>query len=248
MSSLQVQNLSKQYVSEGKAVTTALDNIGFHVQEGEFVSILGPSGCGKTTLLRTIAGLEQATRGAVLVDGNAVKKPGPERGVVFQEHRLFPWLSVQDNVTYGLARQGISKKERRKRSQHYLEMVGLSDFAGHFPKELSIGMSQRVGIARALATDPDILLMDEPFASVDAQTRRELHRELLTIWQETHKTIIFVTHDITEAVLLSTRIIVLSARPGRIQRSFDVDLDYPRKDTDADFNAIKEDIMGLMLQ
>lgn len=182
-----------------------------------------------------------------MLDGKILKKPGPERGVVFQEHRLFPWLSVQDNVTYGLARQGVSKKERNKQSQHFLEMVGLTDFAGHFPKELSIGMSQRVGIARALATNPNILLMDEPFASVDAQTRRELHRELLAIWQNTGKTILFVTHDINEAILLSQRIIVLSPRPGRIQRIIDIELDYPRKDTDREFNTIKEEVLGLML-
>lgn len=242
MSYLSVQGLYKQYKSEGRQVTNALDNINFVINQGEFVSILGPSGCGKTTLLRTVAGLEEATRGSILLDGQALRKPGPERGVVFQEHRLFPWLTVRDNVSYGLARQGVGKKERNKQAQHFLEMVGLADFARHFPKELSIGMSQRVGIARALATNPNILLMDEPFASVDAQTRRELHRELLTIWQETGKTILFVTHDISEAILLSQRIIILSARPGRIQRIIDVDLDYPRKDTDIEFNTIKKDI------
>lgn len=247
MSYLSVQALSKKYTSEGRQVTTALDNINFVVNQGEFVSILGPSGCGKTTLLRTIAGLEQASGGSIVLDGKILQKPSPERGVVFQEHRLFPWLNVRDNVTYGLARQGVSKKERNKQSQHFLEMVGLSDFAKHFPKELSIGMSQRVGIARTLATNPNILLMDEPFASVDAQTRRELHHELLTIWQNTGKTILFVTHDINEAILLSQRIIVLSPRPGRIQRIIDIELDYPRKDTDRDFNTIKEEILGLML-
>ena len=246
MTYLHIENLSKQYASEGQPIQ-ALENINFSIRKGEFVSILGPSGCGKTTLLRTIAGLEQATRGNIILNEKRITQPSPELGVVFQEHRLFPWLSVQDNVAYGLARQGISKKEQRKTSDYYLDLVGLGKFATKFPKELSIGMSQRVGIARALATNPDILLMDEPFASVDAQTRRELQREVLRIWEETGKTIIFVTHSVDEALVLSQRIVMLSAHPGRLNRILDVDLDYPRDDTTHAYVDLKREILGVLL-
>lgn len=160
---------------------------------------------------------------------------------------MFPWLNVRENVTYGLARQGMNRKQRHKIGHEYLSMVGLEDFENNLPKELSIGMSQRVGIARALATDPALLLMDEPFASVDAQTRRDLQRELLAIWRQTGKTILFVTHDINEAILLSQRIIVLAAKPGRIRRVIDVDLPHPRNETDAAFNAIKQELFDLLL-
>lgn len=249
MTYLAIRNLSKCYQSENNHKTTiALENIDFRVQKGEFISILGPSGCGKTTLLRTIAGLEQATKGSIELNEKIIHKPEPELSVVFQEHRLFPWLNVADNVSYGLARQGVSKKEAQKSSAYYLDMVGLSGFENHLPKELSIGMSQRVGIARALATDPQILLMDEPFASVDAQTRRELQAELLRIWRETQKTVIFVTHSVDEAILLSQRIIVLSAHPGRIERIIELDdLAYPRVDTDIAFNDIKRQIHDILL-
>ncbi len=245
MAYLHVDRLSKTYESNDQPVH-AIGNITFNVDRGEFVSILGPSGSGKTTLLRVIAGLEVPSAGAVVLDGKPVTKPSPQLGVVFQEHRLFPWLTVRDNVEYGLARQGISKKERRKASDHYLDMVGLADFAGQFPKALSIGMSQRVGIARALASDPDVLLMDEPFASVDAQTRRELQDELLDIWEQTGKTILFITHSVDEAILLSGRVLVLCKRPSRVIRTFEIDQPYPRRETDIAFNETRREILSVL--
>lgn len=245
MSYLQVENLSKTF-DGNDAPVIAIGDVSFAVERGAFVSILGPSGCGKTTLLRTIAGLEKPSSGQIVLDGKPVMEPGPQLGVVFQEHRLFPWLTVRDNVEYGLARQGVPKKQRKEISDHYLNMVGLAEFANQFPKALSIGMSQRVGIARALASDPDVLLMDEPFASVDAQTRRELHDELLNIWHQTNKTILFITHSVDEAVLLSQRVLVLSSRPSRVIKRFQIDSDYPRQETDLEFNEIRRQVLDVL--
>jgi len=242
MSYVTIDNLQKIYQTQSDPIT-ALDGISFEITKGTFTCILGPSGCGKTTLLRTIAGLESATAGNVIVNNKYIRKPSPEVGVVFQEHRLFPWLTVEKNVTYGLARQGVSKREQRKTSDYFLDLIGLEGMSQRLPKELSIGMSQRVGIARALATDPDILLMDEPFASVDAQTRRVLQAELLRIWEETGKTIVFVTHSVDEAILLAEQIIILSPRPTIVARDIRVDERYPRDETSAEFNAVKREIL-----
>ena len=188
-----VDSVSKRYESERQSVQ-ALSGVQFTVETGEFVCLVGPSGCGKTTLLRAIAGLEAPTEGAVVIDGEAVEGPGTNRGMVFQEYGLFPWLTVQENVCFGLERQGMGRERCDNRCYEMLDLVGLDGFADAYPKELSGGMKQRVAVARALAVDPDILLMDEPFGSVDAQTRERLHAELLDIWQEIGKTTLFVTH------------------------------------------------------
>ena len=238
---LDVQNISKTY--NGAEPVLAIGNVNLQVEQGQFVSILGPSGCGKTTLLRIIAGLERASSGQIELNGKRVTSPTPRLGVVFQEHRLFPWLTVRDNVEYGMKRQGVPRDKRRAASDHYLSLVGLDGFANQFPKALSIGMSQRVGIARALASDPDMLLMDEPFASVDAQTRRELQAELVDIWQHTGKTILFITHSVDEAILLSQRIVVLSKRPSTISRVFENDQTYPREELSEDILALKRDLL-----
>jgi NitT/TauT family transport system ATP-binding protein len=239
-----VANVSKTYQSE-RGPVEAITDVDFEVAGGEFVSIVGPSGSGKSTAFRVIAGLETPTGGAVHVDGSRVTAPGPDRGMVFQDDALFPWRTVAGNVRYGLeevgAPDGFSVDER---VQYCLELVGLTDKADAFPKALSGGQRQRVGIARALAVDPPILLMDEPFGSVDARTRTTLHRELLEIWAETRKTICFVTHDIEEAVYLSDRIVVFSDAPGTVRDVVTVDLDRPRDRTGDAFTDIKARVLS----
>ncbi len=231
-----VENVSKRFAS-GSGVVQALRDVNFAVRAGEFVCIIGSSGAGKTTLFRIIAGLEAATDGFVWLDGEPVEGPGTDRGMVFQEYGLFPWRSVLGNVTFGLEQRSMSANERRERARTMLELVGLGDVADSYPKELSGGMKQRVGIARALAVDPEILLMDEPFGSVDAQTKDRLHGELLDIWQETGKTILFVTHDVDEAVTLADRVVVLTGSPGSVHEVVEVSLDRPRSRTDEAFAA-----------
>jgi NitT/TauT family transport system ATP-binding protein len=240
-----VDALGKRYESDRQTVQ-ALDDVNFGVEDGEFVCIVGPSGCGKTTLFRLIAGLEQPTSGAVRLDGTPVEGPDTDRGMVFQEYGLFPWRTVRENVAFGLEEQGVEKSERTRRIGEMLDLVGLSEFADAYPKELSGGMKQRVGIARALAVDPELLLMDEPFGAVDAQTRDMLHEELLNIWAETGKTVLFVTHDVEEAVTLSDRVVVMAADPGRVREVVDVDLARPRERTDAAFAEYVEHIRGLI--
>ncbi|SEO86116.1 NitT/TauT family transport system ATP-binding protein [Halogranum amylolyticum] len=240
-----VDGLGKRYESERQTVQ-ALADVNFDVGDGEFVCIVGPSGCGKTTLFRLIAGLEMPTSGAVRLDGTPVEGPGTDRGMVFQEYGLFPWRTVRENVAFGLEEQGVEKTERKRRIREMLDLVGLSDFADAYPKELSGGMKQRVGIARALAVDPELLLMDEPFGAVDAQTRDMLHAELLSIWSETQKTVLFVTHDVEEAVTLSDRVVVMAADPGRVREVVNVDLARPRERTDAAFAEYVEHIRGLI--
>jgi NitT/TauT family transport system ATP-binding protein len=239
-----VDHVSKTYQSERGAVK-ALDDVDFDVQAGEFVSIVGPSGCGKSTAFRIIAGLESPTEGEVRVGGAPVTGPGPDRGMVFQDDALFPWRTVAKNVAYGLEEvgppDGFTLDER---VDYCLDLVGLSEKADAFPKELSGGQRQRVGIARALAVDPPILLMDEPFGSVDARTKTTLHRELLDIWMETQKTICFVTHDIEEAVYLSDRIVVFSGGPGTVVDEISVPLDRPRDRTGDGFTDIKADVLA----
>jgi NitT/TauT family transport system ATP-binding protein len=239
-----VDGVSKTYQSERGAVR-ALDDVDFDVQAGEFVSIVGPSGCGKSTAFRIIAGLESPTEGDVRVGGAAVTGPGPDRGMVFQDDALFPWRTVAKNVAYGLEEVGPPEGSTiDERVDYCLDLVGLSEKADAFPKELSGGQRQRVGIARALAVDPPILLMDEPFGSVDARTKTTLHRELLDIWMETEKTICFVTHDIEEAVYLSDRIVVFSGGPGTVLDEIPVPLDRPRDRTGDAFTDIKADVLA----
>jgi NitT/TauT family transport system ATP-binding protein len=203
----------------------ALDQVSLEVQNREFVALLGPSGCGKSTLLYLIGGFLPVETGAILIDGNPVAGPGPDRGIVFQHFALFPWKTVRGNILYGLERQGMPKEEREKRAQDFIELVGLSGFEDSYPSQLSGGMKQRTAIARTLAFDPKILLMDEPFGALDAQTRGLMQSELLRIWQRTPKTVIFVTHDVQEAVYLADRVAVMTARPGRIKTVVDTKFD-----------------------
>jgi len=208
----------------GRAVL-ALDRVSLEVQNREFIALLGPSGCGKSTLLYLIGGFLPAETGAIRVDGNPVAGPGPDRGIVFQHFALFPWKTVRGNILYGLERQGMPREEREKRALDFIELVGLSGFEDSFPSQLSGGMRQRCAIARTLAFDPKILLMDEPFGALDAQTRGLMQSELLRIWQRTPKTVIFVTHDVQEAVYLADRVAVMSARPGRVKTIVDTKFD-----------------------
>ena len=203
----------------------ALDAVSLEVRQSEFIALLGPSGCGKSTLLYLIGGFLPVENGEIRVDGKPVGGPGPDRGIVFQHFALFPWKTVRGNVLYGLERQGMAKAEREKRAMEYIELVGLQGFEDSYPSQLSGGMKQRAAIARTLAFDPIILLMDEPFGALDAQTRGLMQMELLRIWQRTPKTVIFVTHDVQEAVLLSDRVAVMTARPGRIKTIVDTKFD-----------------------
>jgi NitT/TauT family transport system ATP-binding protein len=232
---LEVRQLSKVFFEHNdprKPGLVALYNISLSVRKNEFVSLLGPSGCGKTTLIRIIAGLLRADRGEVLVNGARVTEPGRDRCMVFQQFGLLPWRTVLSNVEFGLEIEGVAKDERRATAERYLELVGLKGFEEYYPHQISGGMLQRVGIARALSKKPDILLMDDPFGAVDAQTREQLQEELLKIWGQTDTTVIFVTHSIDEAVYLSDRVVVMQARPGRIKEEICVELPRPRWDGD----------------
>lgn len=222
-----VQSVSKRFQTR-RADTLALSDVNLTVREGEFVCLLGPSGCGKSTLLNIIAGFEHPDAGAVYEEGRRITGPGPDRMVVFQESALFPWLNVRSNIEFGLRLSGVGRKERRARSSEYLELVGLTRFEKAFVHELSGGMKQRVQLARALAMDPRVLLMDEPFAALDAQTRDVLQEELQEIWVRTGKTIIFVTHNVREAVLLADRVVVMSPSPGQIKREIELSFPHPR--------------------
>jgi ABC-type nitrate/sulfonate/bicarbonate transport system ATPase subunit len=227
MSILTVSNLSKSFVT-GKLETLALQATDLTVAENDFITILGPSGCGKSTLLRMVAGLDTPTSGTILLDGKPVAGPGPDRGMVFQSYTLFPWLTVLENVCFGLREKGMPLPQQHEIGHAYLAKVGLKGFANHFPKQLSGGMQQRTALARALANDPRILLMDEPFGALDHQTR-ELMQELLQgIWETERKTVLFVTHDIDEAIFMGSRVMVMSARPGRIKCDLPVPLEHPR--------------------
>jgi NitT/TauT family transport system ATP-binding protein len=221
------------YRTESGERLLALDHINLEVQAGEFVCIVGPSGCGKSTLLHLIAGLHRQTSGEVLVDGKSVRGAGTDRVMIFQEHGLFPWLTVGQNVEFGMKMKGVSKAEREEKVRYYLRLVHLAKFEKSYIHQLSGGMRQRVAIARALATESDVLLMDEPFAALDAQTRDLLHDELERIWSETGRTIIFVTHNVREAVRLGDRVVLMTFRPGRVKSDFPVDLPRPRHLEDA---------------
>ncbi len=226
---LEAQNVWVEYfIARTRERFVALKEVNLRVEDGEFVSFLGPSGCGKTTMLNAIDGLKKVTRGEIRIDGRAVTKPGKDRAVVFQSPALLPWRTVLGNVVYGLELQGVPGATARGRSRDLLKLVGLEGFEDRYPNELSGGMQQRVNIARALATDPEILLLDEPFANLDAQTREFMQAELLRVWAATHKTAIFVTHNIVESVYLSDRVVVFTARPGRIKEIVNIDLPRPR--------------------
>jgi len=239
---LSVKGVTKAFQTK-KGKFCALDDINLEIGVGEFISLVGPSGCGKSTLLNLIAGFDQPDQGQILADGKRVDKPGTERVIIFQEPALFPWLTAIKNVEFGLKMAGVPRKERQKIAFDYLKMVHLSKFYNTYVHELSGGMKQRVALARALAIDPEILLMDEPFAALDAQTREILHKELQEIWTKTHKTIVFVTHNVREAVVLGDRVVVLSACPGRIKREFKVDLPRPRDINSLDVLRISNTIM-----
>ena len=229
MSKLVIDNVSRIFPAvRGGTPTRALEPTNLSVADNDFVTILGPSGCGKSTLLRMVAGLDTPTTGRILLDGKAITGPGADRGMVFQSYTLFPWLTVSENISFGLRERGMSQRERNDIARQWLEKVGLTSFANHFPKQLSGGMQQRTAIARALANDPKILLLDEPFGALDNQTRALMQELLLGIWERERKTVIFVTHDIEEAIFLASRTVVMSARPGRIKADIPVDLPHPR--------------------
>lgn len=206
----------------------ALKDVNLSIEEKEITAFIGPSGCGKSTLLNIIAGLSEPTSGKVYCDGKEVTGTGTERGVVFQQYALFPWLTVKKNVMFALEMRGVKGKAAEEEAMKYLEMVDLAKFADHYPKELSGGMKQRVAIARAYAAEPEVLLMDEPFGALDAQTRTQLQTELLETWEKKRKTCFFITHDVEEAIILAQRVIIMSARPGRIKDIVDIDIPYPR--------------------
>lgn len=228
MTSIEIRDIAKRFRSREGDEVHALDRVSLDVRENEFLTLLGPSGCGKTTLLRTIAGLETPDEGRISVGGQLVTGPGPERAMVFQSFALLPWMSVMDNVSFGLRMRGVSRSEREARSKEIIDTVGLSGFERKQPHELSGGMQQRVGLARALAVKPQVLLMDEPFSAVDEQTRRILQEQLVSIWEEDRTTVVFVTHSIDEAILLGDRIVLMSPRPGRISEIREVGIPRPR--------------------
>jgi ABC-type nitrate/sulfonate/bicarbonate transport system ATPase subunit len=243
VSKLEIENVSRVFpgVRHGTP-TRALEPITIGVADNDFVTILGPSGCGKSTLLRLIAGLDRPSTGKILLDGRPVAEPGPDRGMVFQSYTLFPWLTVADNVGFGLREKGVPAGKRLAVVQEWLGRIGLLGFEHHYPKQLSGGMQQRTAIARALANDPAILLLDEPFGALDNQTRALMQELLLGIWERERKTVLFVTHDIEEAIFLASRVLVMTARPGRIKAEVAVELPYPRHytiKTSTEFSALK---------
>lgn len=240
-----IQGVNKVFRTSGSEVS-ALKGINLDIERGEFVCLLGPSGCGKSTLLNAIAGFSLPTAGTIMVDGRCLRKPGPDRGMVFQEYALFPWMTVAENVSLGLEIKGLRTTEIRQKVAHLLGLLKLTDFRDRFPKDLSGGMRQRVAIARVLAIDSPILLMDEPFGALDALTRRSLQDELLKIWADFRKTIVFVTHSIEEAIYLADRIVVMTYRPGTIKRDLPVKLPRPRDSTAAEFNSLKRDLGELV--
>ena len=224
---LHIHNVSKIYRSDGQEVL-AIDEIDLKIKNKEFATILGPSGCGKSTLLRIVAGLIKPTEGIVRLDGNVISRPGQDRGMVFQSYTLFPWLTVTENIRFGLEISGMVKAKQEQIAQEFVEKVGLKGFEKTYPRGLSGGMKQRVAIARALANNPAILLLDEPFGALDAQTRALMQELLTQIWEELHKTILFVTHDVEEAIFLSDRVFIMTARPGKIKAEIDIPLERPR--------------------
>jgi len=244
---IEMINVSKVFKEDtGQSEVVAIDNVNLKIMENHFFVIIGPSGCGKSTLLHLIAGFERPNQGQILLDNKVVNGPGPDRGVVFQEFALYPWRTVLGNVMFGLEIQKMPKKVARERAMHYIRMVGLDRFKNAYPHTLSGGMKQRVAIARSLAYNPEVLLMDEPFGSLDAQTRKIMQEELIRIWQKDKKTVVFVTHSVIEAVFLADRIMIMTARPGRIKGVIDVDLPRPRDYTAPEFLAVRKEVLKLL--
>jgi NitT/TauT family transport system ATP-binding protein len=240
---IRVEGVDKIY--GGKLAVEALKGVGLTIEEGQFVAILGPSGCGKSTLLNLIAGFEQPTAGRVEVFGTPVTRPGPDRAVVFQEPALFPWMTVWDNVVFGPRLRSVPASEYQDDAKDYLESLGLAGFMGHLPDQLSGGMKQRVGIARALLSEPRVMLMDEPFGALDAQTRLQMQQLLIDVWEQHRRTVVFITHDIDEAILLADIVYIMSARPGFLRDRMEVNLDRPRSIellTDPRFNEMRRTI------
>jgi NitT/TauT family transport system ATP-binding protein len=246
-SHIDIANVSKVFTA-GEREVTALKDINLQIPDGQFVCLLGPSGCGKSTLLNAVAGFSLPSAGVITAGGQTVTGPGPERGMVFQEYALFPWMTVEQNIGFGLEVKGIAKAEIARRVADLLAMLSLSDFRQRFPKDLSGGMRQRVAIARVLALDSPIMLMDEPFGALDALTRRNLQDELLRIWAELKKTIIFVTHSIEEAIYLADRIVVMTYRPGTVKRDLLVDLPRLRDPAAPEFNVLKRELGALVME
>ena len=247
---LKIDNVYKEYQGRnGK--TVALNGVNLDIMENEFICVVGPSGCGKSTLLNIIAGLLEPTSGAAYLDGKRIEGTGVERGVVFQQYALFPWRTVLKNVMFGLEMKKTPKADAEKTARKYIEAVGLKGFENSYPKELSGGMKQRVAIARAYAANPEVLLLDEPFGALDAQTRVQLQTELLNTWEQEKKTCFFITHDVDEAIILAQRVIIMSARPGRIKRIVNIDIPYPRTQetkSDARFLELKAEIWNEVYQ
>jgi NitT/TauT family transport system ATP-binding protein len=242
---LVIRSVTRRYQGSSGEVH-ALDNVSLEVAEGEFLMLVGPSGCGKSTLLNIVAGLDRADAGEVLVDGRPVTGPGPDRALVFQDGALFPWLTVVQNVEFGLRQAGLGKRERRERAEKYLAMVGLERFADHAIHEMSGGMRQRVALVRALVLEPKVLLMDEPFSALDAMTREDLYGELQTLWQERSTTVVFVTHNVREAVTLGDRVVTMAPRPGRVLQEFPVGILRPRQIDDVDVARMAQEISLVM--
>ena len=239
---LSIQGLNKQYEVKGEALPV-LQDISLTIEPGEFVSIVGSSGCGKSTLLRLIIGLEEGYQGEILLDGTRIKGTNLNRGIVFQEHRLFPWLNVEKNIGLGLLNSGLTEGQQRQTIREHIELVGLQGFETAYPHQLSGGMSQRVAIARALVNRPDILLLDEPFGALDAMTRAHLQQELHRIWEKEGITMILVTHDVEEAIYLGDKVVVMEPRPGRIRRTIPVPLAHPRDRTSYAFTTVKDSVL-----
>jgi NitT/TauT family transport system ATP-binding protein len=246
MGKVEIRNITRTFRKEGAPETLALDNVSLDMNDKEFVCFVGPSGCGKTTLLRIIAGLDTPDAGEILLDGAKISIPDSKRGMVFQEYSLFPWRTVTENIIFGPEMKGVPKKKAIQDTEKYLELVGLTQFRDSFPYELSGGMRQRVAIARALANEPEVLLMDEPFGALDAQTRNSLQHQLLDIWDKKHITILFVTHSVDEAVFLADRIVVMTARPGKIKEIINVDLPRPRIRTSPEANKLRTAVLKLL--
>jgi NitT/TauT family transport system ATP-binding protein len=240
-----LRNVNKRFIDNKKDLEI-LKDITLSIEDGEFLAIVGPSGCGKTTLLRMIAGLDFPTDGTITENDVTVDSPSPERGFVFQQYSLFPWRTVIDNVAFGLEVRGMDTDERYSMARKYIEMVGLSSFEDSYPNQLSGGMKQRVAIVRALVNNPNALLMDEPFAALDVLTRHKLQEELVRIWEEEQKTIVFVTHNVDEAVFMADRVVVLSQRPGKIINNINIDLERIRDRTAPKFLELKKDITDLL--
>jgi NitT/TauT family transport system ATP-binding protein len=245
---LSLEHLTKDFAKNGLERVPALADISLEIRDEEFVCVLGPSGCGKTTLLRIIAGLERPTSGRVQIDGMVIDGPSQKLGMIFQDYSLYPWRTVNENIAFGLELHGVPREKRAKIVQKYRDLAGLSNFGNSYPHELSGGMRQRVAVVRALAVEPSVLLMDEPFGALDAQTRNMLQHELLNIWEKTKKTILFVTHSVDEAVYLADRIVVLTQRPGHICEVIPIDQPRPRDRTSVEFARVRRHVLDLINQ